>query len=176
MKLEILTPDREIYLGEASAILFPGLDGLFAVFLQLVSPIMSVRPVNITNIFFTTASVCFLVILVSIILFLALAPIIAIFLPYDSTIKIGILIAAASFLFPALSQIIIGLLQKKLRMDKAVIAETASRLILVAGIYFSIKLEQGLNGILWVTVISAAVNFLISYLLSAKYYLLKQFA
>lgn len=111
--------------------------------------------------------------LVSIILFLALAPIIAIFLPYDSTIKIGILIAAASFLFPALSQIIIGLLQKKLRMDKAVIAETASRLILVAGIYFSIKLEQGLNGILWVTVISAAVNFLISYLLSAKYYLLK---
>lgn len=31
MKLEILTPDKEIYLGEASAILFPGLDGLFAI-------------------------------------------------------------------------------------------------------------------------------------------------
>lgn len=111
--------------------------------------------------------------LISIILFLALAPVVAIFLPYDTTIKIGILIAAASFLFPALSQIIIGLLQKKLRMDKAVIAETTSRLILVIGIYFSIKLEQGLNGILWATVISAAVNFLISYLLSIKYYFLK---
>jgi F-type H+-transporting ATPase subunit epsilon len=31
MILEILTPDKEIYLGEASAIVFPGLDGLFAV-------------------------------------------------------------------------------------------------------------------------------------------------
>jgi F-type H+-transporting ATPase subunit epsilon len=31
MLLEILTPDKEIYLGEASAIIFPGLDGLFAV-------------------------------------------------------------------------------------------------------------------------------------------------
>ncbi len=111
--------------------------------------------------------------LVSILFFLALAPLVAIFLPYDATIKIGILIAAASFIFPALSQIIIGLLQKKLRMDKAVIAETIGRIILVGGIYVSIINNQGLNGILWATVISAAVNFLIGYLLAIKYYLIK---
>ncbi|MFA5880515.1 MAG: flippase [Candidatus Margulisiibacteriota bacterium] len=111
--------------------------------------------------------------LVSVILFLVLAPIVAIFLPYSLSIKIGIIIAALSFLFPALNQIIIGLFQKKLRMDKSVIAETLSRIILVIGIYFSIKFSRGLNGILWVTVISAAFNFLISYLLATKYYLLK---
>lgn len=111
--------------------------------------------------------------LVSIIIFLALAPLVAVFLPYETAIKVGILIAAASFLFPALSQIIIGLLQKKLRMDKAVIAETLGRVILVIGIYFSIKNNQGLNGILWATVISAAVTFLVGYFLAAKYYLIK---
>ena len=31
MRLEILTPEKEIYLGEASLILLPGLDGLFAI-------------------------------------------------------------------------------------------------------------------------------------------------
>lgn len=111
--------------------------------------------------------------LVSIIVFLTLAPLTAIFLPYDNNIKIGILITAASFLFPALSQIIIGLLQKKLRMDKAVIAETLGRVALVIGIHLSITNQQGLNGILWATVISAFLNFLTGYLLSTKYYLLK---
>jgi F-type H+-transporting ATPase subunit epsilon len=31
MRLEILTPEKEIYLGEASIILLPGIDGLFAI-------------------------------------------------------------------------------------------------------------------------------------------------
>ncbi len=111
--------------------------------------------------------------LVSIVIILTCAPLVAIFIPYGATIKTGILIATSSFLFPALSQIIIGLLQKKLRMDKAVIAETLGRIILVVGTYFSITNNYGLNGILWATVVSAAVNFLIGYLLATKYYLIK---
>lgn len=111
--------------------------------------------------------------LVSIVLFLALSPIIALFLPYSPVIKIGVLVAALSFLFPALNQILIGLFQKKLRMDKAVIAETISRLILFGGTYLAIKLGSGLMGILWAAVIAAAVNFIISYLLAGKSYLLK---
>lgn len=111
--------------------------------------------------------------LVSIILFMGLAPLVAIFLPYSAVVKTGILIAAASFLFPALSQVLIGLFQKKLRMDKAVIAENISRLVLLVGIYLAIYYKQGLNGILWATVLSAAVNFFISYLLALKFIGLK---
>lgn len=111
--------------------------------------------------------------LVSIIMFIGLAPFIAIFLPYSLTIKIGILITAISFLFPALNQIIIGLFQKKLRMDKAVIAENISRVVLLLGIYVAIHFNYGLNGILWATVASAAVNFIISYLLALKFIRLK---
>jgi len=111
--------------------------------------------------------------LVSIILFLGLAPLVAIFSPYPPFVKLGILIAAISFLFPALNQVLIGLFQKKLRMDKAVIADTASRILLVAGIYIALKLNSGLNGILWASVLSAGFNFLISYILAGKYLLLK---
>ena len=111
--------------------------------------------------------------LISIIIFLGLAPIISIFLPYPSFIKIGIIIAALSFLFPALNQVLIGLFQKKLRMDKAVIAETASRLLLVIGIWFVLVSNRGLLGILWVTVASAALNFAISYALATNYFILK---
>ena len=111
--------------------------------------------------------------LVSIIFFLGLAPIVSFFLPYPIYVKTGILIAALSFLFPALNQVLIGLFQKKLRMDKAVIAETAGRILLVGGIWLSISFKGGLNGILWASVCSAALNFLISYFLANKYLLLK---
>ena len=111
--------------------------------------------------------------LISISALLLLAPLIAIFLPYSTAVKTGILIAILSFLFPALNQILIGLFQKKLRMDKAVIAETLSRLFLVAGIYLSFKLNWGLNGVLWVTVVSAGINFLSAYILATKFALIK---
>lgn len=111
--------------------------------------------------------------LVSILLFLGLAPLVAIFLPYPLFVKIGILIAALSFIFPALSQVLIGLFQKRLRMDKAVIAETASRVLLVFGTWWVLVSDGGLNGLLWISVASAALNFIVSYFLSTTYFLLK---
>jgi len=111
--------------------------------------------------------------LVSIVIFLGLAPIIAIFSPYPLYVKTGVLIATLSFLFPALNQVLIGLFQKRLRMDKSVIAETLGRILLVGGIYLAITSGFGLNGILWATVISAGFNFLIAYLLATKFRLIK---
>lgn len=111
--------------------------------------------------------------LVSIIIFLSLSPLIGWFLPYTPIVKIGILIAAISFLFPALNQILVGLFQKKLRMDKSVIAETVSRLFLVGGTYLAIKLDGGLNWVLWAAVLASAINFIIAYLLAGKSYLIK---
>ncbi|MEI6835297.1 MAG: flippase [Candidatus Falkowbacteria bacterium] len=111
--------------------------------------------------------------LISIIIFLGLAPVVAIFLPYSAAIKTGILVAALSFLFPALNQVIIGLFQKRLRMDKAVIAETIGRIILVIGIWLVLLSDRGLNGVLWASVIAAALNFIISYLLAADDFFIK---
>jgi len=99
---------------------------------------------------------------------LILAPITIWFLPYENSIKIGVAIATASFLFPALSQILVGLFQKTLRLDKASLAEIFSRLVLLAGTIMAAKLGWGLNGILWVSVASAFSSFFLHYIFSLK--------
>lgn len=107
--------------------------------------------------------------LVSVLIFLGLAPIIAIFLPYSNTVKTGLIIAIAAFIFPALNQIIVGLFQKKLCMEKNAIAETTGKLILLAGILLGEKFNLGLNGILLATSFGAFISFIIHYFFSLKF-------
>ncbi len=97
--------------------------------------------------------------LISAIFFLGLAPLIAIFFPYSQEIKQAIAIAAFSFLFIALNQILVGLFQKELRMDKVSIAEVANRLVLLIGIILVAKINGGLLGIMLATVMASFVSF-----------------
>ncbi|MCX6798227.1 MAG: flippase [Candidatus Falkowbacteria bacterium] len=106
--------------------------------------------------------------LVSVLFFLGLAPIVTLFLPYDQTIKLGVLIAALSFVFPALNQILVGLFQKNLKMEAVSLAEVFSRLFLIIGIYISIQGKYDLKGILWATVASTLSSFLIHYFFSRR--------
>lgn len=106
--------------------------------------------------------------LVSVLFFLGLAPLISLFFPYDHLIKLGIIIAAISFIFPALNQILVGLFQKNLKMEAVSLSEVFSRIVLVGGIYLVISQNTGLNGILWATVASAASSFLVLYLFSKR--------
>lgn len=107
--------------------------------------------------------------LVSIILIMAAAPAIAFFSPYSPIIKSGIIIGLFSFIFPALNQIIIGLFQKKLSMGRDAAAEIIGRLVLIAGIVVSQKMQAGLSGILIVLSIAAGINFLVHYFLALKF-------
>jgi len=99
---------------------------------------------------------------------LLLAPLSVFFFPYDPQVKIGVMLAAASFLFVALNQILVGLFQKNLRLDKVSIAEIASRIILAVGIFLVARFNYGLNGIVIVTVLSSLLSFLLHYLFSLK--------
>jgi len=111
--------------------------------------------------------------LVSAVIFLAAAPIVVLLFPYSPEIRLGVLITTGAFLFPALNQIIIGLLQKKLSMDRDAAAEIFGRLALLLGILVTMKFNFGLNGILLATVIAAGTNFLLHYLFSLKFAVIK---
>jgi len=111
--------------------------------------------------------------LVSIVGLLCLAPIIVYFLSYSQIIKTGVLITAVYFVFPALNQILIGLFQKKLSMDRAALAEVISRLVLVLGIVIAINLKTGLTGILVTTVIASLASFICHYFFAHKYAVIK---
>lgn len=104
--------------------------------------------------------------LVSAVVFLGLAPLVVLFLPYDPIVKIGVAITTFLFLFTALNQILVGLFQKELRMDKVSIAEVASRFILLIGVYIAIKLNFGLLGILVINILANLVSFIIHFIFS----------
>ncbi len=106
--------------------------------------------------------------LVSALIILSLAPISVLLFPYDSVIVIGVLIATISYIFPALNQILIALFQKTLKMKQAMIAEVSSKIILLIGIFLSIQLNGGLNGILWASVLGAFSNFALSWILGKR--------
>jgi len=107
--------------------------------------------------------------LVSAVIFLGLAPLTVIFFPYDPIIKLGVVITALSFFFIALNQILVGLFQKNLRMDRVSIAEVISRITLVAGVAFVYYLNMGLVGIMIATVMASAISFLLHYLFSRRF-------
>src|SRR3989339_429304 len=101
--------------------------------------------------------------IVSAILFLGLACLAVLFFPYSSSVKEGVAIISFSFFFIALNQIFVGLFQKNLRLDKVSIAEIASRIVLVIGVIYVVKLDYGLRGILFATVISSFVSFILQF-------------
>lgn len=111
--------------------------------------------------------------LVSALLLLGLAPIIAIFSPYSQAVKFGIMITAVSFVFPALNQILIGFFQKRLIMDRDALAEVIGRLVLIFGIITAKRMGAGLNGILLSTVLAGGVNFLLHYLFARRYLVIR---
>ncbi len=111
--------------------------------------------------------------LVSALFFIGLAPLTVIFFPYSPVVKIGVLIAALSFIFPALNQVFIGLFQKKLNMNRSSSAEVISRLVLLGGIIISEKLGYGLTGILVTSVIASGSSFLLHYIFSLKFATIK---
>ena len=107
--------------------------------------------------------------LVSAFIFLGIAPLAVFFFPYDPVVKMGVAVTTLSFFFIALNQVLVGVFQKNLRMDKVSIAEVVGRIILLIGVFFAVRLNYGLIGIMVVTVVSSLINFLIHYLFSIKF-------
>jgi O-antigen/teichoic acid export membrane protein len=106
---------------------------------------------------------------ISALIFILPAPLVALTLSYNGEIKIGIAIAAASFIFTALSQIFVAIFQKNLRMDKVSIAETAGRVILLVGVVIAAKFDFGLYGMMMAIVAANAIQFFILFLSSFKF-------
>lgn len=107
--------------------------------------------------------------IISGIVFLSLAPITALFFPYPDIIKIGIALAAISFFFTSIFQVILAVFQKHLSTYKAAIADTFCRLLLLVFTIIAIKLNQGLYGIIIAIILSNLCQVIIYLLLAKKY-------
>ncbi len=111
--------------------------------------------------------------LIASIIFLSIAPIVVLFFPYPSIVKIGVAVAAVGFLFNSLTATITSLFQKHLTMIKSVIADEAAKIIYLTLIFAAVFLNWGLFGIIAALVVDSIVTFAILFYFAQKQTVLK---
>ena len=94
---------------------------------------------------------------VTAILFLGLAPLIALFFPYNREIKIAIGFTSLSFMAIAMNQVLVGLYQTKLKMHIVSIGEVIGRVALIGGIWFVIRQGYGFLPIMGAVTVASLV-------------------
>jgi len=159
---------HEIGFGQYTTIItFLSFFGIIADFgLTLVTAQMISRPGNNQAVLLNNL---FSLRLISAVFFLGLAPLVVLFFPYEPIIKLGVAVAALSFFFTALNQILVGFFQKNLTMAVVAAAEVVSRTILLGGIIITAYLNLGLLAILVATVISSLASFILHYWFSRRF-------
>jgi O-antigen/teichoic acid export membrane protein len=80
------------------------------------------------------------------VVFFGLAPVVALFLPYPTEVKIGIAVGGLAYLAMTQQNALLGIFQKYLKMGRAAIAEVIGRVVLVGGITVVAAANWGLVG------------------------------
>jgi len=99
----------------------------------------------------------------------AMAPLIVCLFPYPGQVKLGILIGAVGFWLMSNQQILMGVFQKHLRMDKVAIGELFGRLVQLGLVIFFIKQDLGFLFIISALVIGSLISFVLIFIFSQKY-------
>lgn len=100
---------------------------------------------------------------------LLIAPIVTIFFPYPVEVKQAILIVAVSFLFSSSYQILNGIFQKNLAMDKVAISEFLGKVLQLAFVFLAVKFDLGFLWIISALLVNMVFSFILIYFLSKKY-------
>lgn len=107
--------------------------------------------------------------LVTAVIFLGIAPFIALFFPYPLEVKIAIAFSTISFLCICLNQILTGFFQYKLKMYWQSFADIAGRIVLVGGLWLLIYKHGSYLPIMGTLVASALAYTIIFWLGANKY-------
>jgi len=136
--------------------------GLYLILVQMSSHPEANIPKIVNNIFTLKFFLSFFL--------LGLAPLIAIFIPgYSPIIKIGIAIAALSFFFQSMIQLLSAIFQKNLCMEKIAIADVAGKLLLLVSVFIIVSLKGGLLMILGAVVLGSLTNFSLVYFFARRF-------
>ena len=106
---------------------------------------------------------------VSAVVFFGIAPLIAMLFPYSADVKTGITIAALSFFFMTLSQVLIGVFQRHLAAHLAATAEVAGRTALFLGVLTAAHAHAGLSTYIVALAAGNAFQFLLSFLFARRF-------
>ena len=115
------------------------------------------------------ASNIFTLRIVALLVFLGLGIILVWFFPYGKQVKLGIVIASISYFFLSASQVLMGVFQKYLRIDKAGFADILGRLIQLGLVIIFIHFNLGFFSILWSLILSCLINFILNWIFARKH-------
>lgn len=107
-------------------------------------------------------------IVTSLIAFL-IVPFVFLFFPYPMEVKRGIAIIAASFFFSSIYQVLNGVFQRSLAMDKVAMSEFMGKVVQVAVVVLAVKLNLGFNWIILAILFSMLASFSLVFIWSGKY-------
>ncbi len=98
-----------------------------------------------------------------------IAPLIIYILPYGKELKIALIFIAFSYAFSSFYQVIVGLFQKKLRMDLVTGSELIGKIIQVSLIVIGVMNDWGFYFIIITLLINMIINFTFVFLISRKF-------
>ncbi|MBN2585541.1 flippase [Patescibacteria group bacterium] len=98
----------------------------------------------------------------------AIASALAFIIPYSPLVRLGILLGSVSQLFLVVNQAPVSLFQARLIMHRAAIADIVGRLVLLALVWWFIKLQLGFLPMIGAVAISTFVTFVVSMMLAIK--------
>jgi len=104
----------------------------------------------------------------SLFVFLA-APILSLFLPYSAHVRWGIFLGMFGFWFLSGGQVLVGVFQKYLRMDKIAVAELAGRAVQLFLTVLFIKNNLGFLPLVAALSFSSLINFSLIFFLVGRY-------
>lgn len=100
---------------------------------------------------------------------LSMAPLIAFFIPqYSLAIKLGVILAAGSFVCGSLIQLLTGFFQVKMQMNKVMISEIIGKAILVLLVILSIYTKLNIWAFLVAMTLAGLTSFIILYRFAFK--------
>jgi O-antigen/teichoic acid export membrane protein len=98
-----------------------------------------------------------------------ISPLVVIFFDYPLVVKEGIIIAAASFIFSSSYQVLNGIFQKNLAMDRVAVGELVGKISQVLLVVAAVKLNLGFSWIISSLLLNMLVSFIIVFFWSKKY-------
>ena len=102
-------------------------------------------------------------------LFLSSAFFISLLFPYSWDVRMGIAVAATGFWFLSSTQVLMGLFQKHLVMDRVSVAEICGRVIQFLFVWIVISLDLGFLSIIASIIAGALVSFLLVLFFASQY-------
>ncbi|MFH1781278.1 MAG: flippase [Patescibacteria group bacterium] len=139
--------------------------GLYIILIKKISKIDEHSEKLVDNIFTLR--------IVSGVIFLGIAPLIGLLMPYPAIIKVGIFITTGFYLFISLNQLVSAIFQKFMKTYWIALGELFGKITLLVSTIIFIFLGLDLKWIMLALVLGSFVNFLTNFIGSRKYFKIK---